>query len=136
MIIPKEKADQLEKAYKEIAEVEKQYRRGIITDGERKNKVQDIWTHTGEELANALFRTLEYNDGKKEMNPVFMMVDSGARGNRTPGQAAWPVCAVSWPSPRAKSSSVRSSRTSAKVFRCSSTSSPRTAPARVWPIPR
>jgi DNA-directed RNA polymerase subunit beta' len=83
MMIPKEKSTLLEKAYKEIAEVEKQYRRGIITDGERKNKVQDIWTHTGEELANALFRTLEFNDGKKEMNPVFMMVDSGARGNRT-----------------------------------------------------
>ena len=45
--------------------------------------MQDIWTHTGEELANALFRTLEYNDGRKDMNPVFMMVDSGARGNRT-----------------------------------------------------
>ncbi len=83
MMIPKEKPAQLERAYKEIAEVEKQYRRGIITDGERKNKVQDIWTHTGEELANALFRTLEHNDGKREMNPVFMMVDSGARGNRT-----------------------------------------------------
>ncbi|MBN8710845.1 MAG: DNA-directed RNA polymerase subunit beta' [Verrucomicrobia bacterium 61-8] len=83
MIIPKEKSAQLEKAYREIAEVEKQYRRGIITDGERKNKVQDIWTHTGEELANALFRTLEFNDGRKDMNPVFMMVDSGARGNRT-----------------------------------------------------
>ena len=41
MIIPKEKSTQLEKAYREIAEVEKQYRRGIITDGERKNKVQD-----------------------------------------------------------------------------------------------
>src|SRR4029434_5554872 len=83
MIIPREKSTQLEKAYREIAEVEKQYRRGIITDGERKNKVQDIWTHTGEELANALFRTLEYNDGRREFNPVFMMVDSGARGNRT-----------------------------------------------------
>jgi DNA-directed RNA polymerase subunit beta' len=83
MIIPREKSTQLERAYREIAEVEKQYRRGIITDGERKNKVQDIWTHTGEELANALFRTLEYNDGRRDMNPVFMMVDSGARGNRT-----------------------------------------------------
>ena len=83
MIIPKEKEALLEKAYREIAEVEKQYRRGIITDGERKNKVQDIWTHTGEEIANAMFRTLEYNDGRREMNPVFMMVDSGARGNRT-----------------------------------------------------
>ncbi|GAB4174777.1 MAG: DNA-directed RNA polymerase subunit beta' [Terrimicrobiaceae bacterium] len=83
MIIPEEKKTQLDKAYNEISEVEKQYRRGIITDGERKNKVQDIWTHTGEELANALFRTLEYNGGSRDMNPVFMMVDSGARGNRT-----------------------------------------------------
>jgi len=83
MIIPKEKATLIESAQKQIAEVQKQYRRGIITDGERKNKVQDIWTHTGEEIANALFRTLEHNDGRPEANPVFMMVDSGARGNRT-----------------------------------------------------
>jgi len=83
MIIPKEKAVLIENAQEQISEVEKQYRRGIITDGERKNKVQDIWTHTGEEIANALFRTLEHNDGRREANPVFMMVDSGARGNRT-----------------------------------------------------
>jgi DNA-directed RNA polymerase subunit beta' len=83
MIIPKEKAPLIAAAYKQIAEVEKQYRRGIITDGERKNKVQDIWTHTGEEVANALFRTLQHNEGRPEMNTVFMMVDSGARGNRT-----------------------------------------------------
>jgi len=83
MIIPKEKAVLVESAQKQISEVEKQYRRGIITDGERKNKVTDIWTHTGEEIANALFRTLEHNDGRREANPVFMMVDSGARGNRT-----------------------------------------------------
>jgi len=83
MMIPKEKSQQLDRAFKEVGEVEKQYRRGIITDGERKNKVQDIWTHTGEEIANALFRTLEHNDGKNEINPVYIMVDSGARGNRT-----------------------------------------------------
>jgi DNA-directed RNA polymerase subunit beta' len=83
MIIPKEKTGLVEKAYKEIAEVSKQYHRGIITDGERKNKVQDVWTHTGEEVANALFRTLQHNEGRPEMNPVFIMVDSGARGNRT-----------------------------------------------------
>ncbi len=83
MIIPKEKAVLIESAQKQISEVEKQYRRGIITDGERKNKVQDIWTHTGEEIANALFRTLEHNNGQAQANPVFMMVDSGARGNRT-----------------------------------------------------
>jgi DNA-directed RNA polymerase subunit beta' len=83
MMIPDEKSGLIEKAYKEINEVQKQYQRGIITDGERKNKVQDIWTHSGEELATALFRTLEYNNGLREMNTVFMMVDSGARGNRT-----------------------------------------------------
>ncbi|MGC1479097.1 MAG: DNA-directed RNA polymerase subunit beta' [Chthoniobacterales bacterium] len=83
MIIPDEKAGLIDKAYKEIALVQKQYTNGIITDGERKNKVQDIWTHTGEEVANALFRTLQHNEGRPEMNTVFMMVDSGARGNRT-----------------------------------------------------
>jgi DNA-directed RNA polymerase subunit beta' len=86
MIIPREKSTQLDKAYREIAEVEKQYRRGIITDGERKNKVQDIWTHTGEELANALFRTLEYNDGSKDMNRIHD-IDPRPR-QRTPGEAA------------------------------------------------
>src|SRR4051812_34412289 len=82
MIIPKEKQIELDSAYKQVAQVEKQYRGGIITDGERYNKVIDIWTHAGEEIANVMFRTLEYNEGRKELNPVFLMVDSGARGNR------------------------------------------------------
>ncbi|MDB6153492.1 MAG: rpoC [Chthoniobacteraceae bacterium] len=82
MIIPKEKQVELDNAYRQISEVDKQYRRGIITDGERYNKVIDIWTHAGEEIANVMFRTLEHNEGRKELNPVFLMVDSGARGNR------------------------------------------------------
>jgi len=82
MIIPSEKRTELEKAYKEINRVEKQYRNGIITDGERYNKVIDIWTHAGEEISNVMFRTLEHNEGRKELNPVYVMVDSGARGNR------------------------------------------------------
>ncbi len=82
MIIPKEKQVELDSAYKQIGEVDKQYRRGIITDGERYNKIIDIWTHAGEEIANVMFRTLEHNEGRKELNPVFLMVDSGARGNR------------------------------------------------------
>ncbi len=82
MIIPGEKKVELERAYKEIAQVEKQYRNGIITDGERYNKVIDIWTHAGEEISNVMFRTLEHNEGRKELNPVYVMVDSGARGNR------------------------------------------------------
>jgi DNA-directed RNA polymerase subunit beta' len=82
MIIPKEKHIEVENAYKQLAVVEKQYRNGIITDGERYNKVIDIWTHAGEEIANVMFRTLEHNEGRKELNPVYLMVDSGARGNR------------------------------------------------------
>ena len=82
MIIPGEKKVELERAYKQIGDVEKQRRRGIITDGERYNKIIDIWTHAGDEISNVLFRTLEHNEGRKEVNPVYMAVDSGARGNR------------------------------------------------------
>ena len=82
MIIPGEKKVELERAYKQIGDVEKQRRRGIITDGERYNKIIDIWTHAGDEISNVLFSTLKHNEGRKEVNPVFMAVDSGARGNR------------------------------------------------------
>ena len=82
MIIPKEKQTELDNAYKQIKHVEQQYRKGIITDGERYNKIIDIWTHAGDEISNVMFRTLEHNEGRKELNPVFLMVDSGARGNR------------------------------------------------------
>ncbi len=82
MIIPKEKQVEIDRAHKQIEEVEKQYRKGIITDGERYNKILDIWTHAGEEISNVMFRTIVHNEGRREMNPVFLMVDSGARGNR------------------------------------------------------
>ncbi len=83
MVIPKAKAAGLENAYKQIEEIEKQYRRGIITHGERYQKIIDIWTQVGEQVADELFRTLEYNEGKKHHNPLYVMVNSGARGNRT-----------------------------------------------------
>src|SRR5580704_17361688 len=82
MIIPHEKKTELDKAYKEIAVVDKQYRSGIITEGERYNKIIDIWTQAGEEISNVMFRTLQHNEGRKELNPVYLMQDSGARGNR------------------------------------------------------
>ncbi|HZL43597.1 MAG TPA: DNA-directed RNA polymerase subunit beta' [Verrucomicrobiae bacterium] len=82
MIIPDEKGQEIEVAQKQIREVEKQYRKGVITPGERYNKVIDIWTHCTDQISNVMFRTLEKNQGKKEYNPVFLMVDSGARGNR------------------------------------------------------
>ena len=82
MIIPVEKDQEIDAAQKQIKEVEKQYRKGVITPGERYNKIIDIWTHCTDQISNVMFRTLEKNQGKKEYNPVYLMVDSGARGNR------------------------------------------------------
>jgi DNA-directed RNA polymerase subunit beta' len=82
MIIPKEKTQEIDEAHKQIKEVEKQHRKGVITSGERYNKIVDIWTHATDQISNVMFKTLENNQGKKEFNPVYLMVDSGARGNR------------------------------------------------------
>jgi DNA-directed RNA polymerase subunit beta' len=82
MIIPKEKNHEIEMAQKQVNEVEKQYRKGIITPGERYNKIVDIWTHCTDQIANVMLQTLEHNQGKREYNPLWLMVDSGARGNR------------------------------------------------------
>jgi DNA-directed RNA polymerase subunit beta' len=82
MIIPKEKNQEIEAAQKQIGDVERQYRKGVITPGERYNKVVDIWTHCTDQIANVMLRTLEQNQGKREFNPLWLMVDSGARGNR------------------------------------------------------
>jgi DNA-directed RNA polymerase subunit beta' len=82
MIIPQEKESVVAKAYQSITVVEKQYRSGAITDGERYNKIVDIWTQATDEISSVMYRTLEYNQGKEEFNPLYLMVDSGARGNR------------------------------------------------------
>src|SRR2546429_1429898 len=82
MIIPKEKTQEIEAAQKQISEVEKQYRKGVITPGERYNKIIDIWTHCTDQIANVMLKTLDHNQGKREFNPVWLMVDSGARGNK------------------------------------------------------
>jgi DNA-directed RNA polymerase subunit beta' len=74
--IPKEKPDVLKEAKEEVAKVEEQYRRGIITDRERYNKVIDIWTHATDKVSDLLFK------GMEPFNPIFMMADSGARGSR------------------------------------------------------
>ncbi|MGF1450098.1 MAG: DNA-directed RNA polymerase subunit beta' [Opitutales bacterium] len=82
MIIPDEKKDIIAASRKRIEEVEGQYRKGIITPGERKNKVIDIWTGATDQIASAVFKKLDENEGKEEMNPVFAMMDSSARGNK------------------------------------------------------
>ncbi|MEW6008031.1 MAG: DNA-directed RNA polymerase subunit beta' [Candidatus Omnitrophota bacterium] len=76
LTVPKGKADRIEKAKEETKKVEEQYRKGIITKGERYNKIVDIWTHTTDDIADMLF------EGFDQFNPIFMMADSGARGSK------------------------------------------------------
>ena len=82
MIIPEAKKDIVADTRKKIAEVEGQFNKGIITEGERKNKVIDLWTGTTDKIAKEVFAKLEGNDGRPEVNPVYIMMDSGARGNK------------------------------------------------------
>jgi DNA-directed RNA polymerase subunit beta' len=82
LIIPKEKDELIAQARKLVDAVEKDYRLNRITHGERYNKIIDIWTHTTDTISEALFRSLKFNRGTGQLNPVFAMVDSGARGSR------------------------------------------------------
>jgi DNA-directed RNA polymerase subunit beta' len=80
MIIPPEKKNLIEKAKAEVEKITKQYYRGHITDGERYNKIIDLWTHTTNDVAEVMFEKLSVDrDG---FNPIFMMADSGARGSK------------------------------------------------------
>ncbi|MBI4436892.1 MAG: DNA-directed RNA polymerase subunit beta' [Candidatus Omnitrophica bacterium] len=74
--IPTEKEKVLKEATKEVADVQSQYQKGIITDGERYNKIIDIWTSATDTISELIFRGLD------PFNPIFMMADSGARGSR------------------------------------------------------
>jgi DNA-directed RNA polymerase subunit beta' len=80
LIIPREKKTLLEKAQRTVSKIQDQYERGLITDGERYNKVIDTWTHTTSDVAEVMFEQL--SKSKSGFNPVFMMADSGARGSK------------------------------------------------------
>ena len=82
MIVPEEKEKVIAEAQRALSEAESQYKKGVITDGERYNKIIDIWTHATDEIATYMFTAMDANGGKNDVNPLFMMVDSGARGNR------------------------------------------------------
>jgi len=82
MIIPDAKKGIVTDSRKKISEVEGQFAKGIITDGERYNKVVDIWTGATDKIAKEVFTKLQDNDGRDEVNPVYIMMDSGARGNK------------------------------------------------------
>lgn len=82
MIIPENKYDIINKARNKIEDIEAQYKKGIITQGERYNKVIDIWTNATDDIAKEVFDKLEQKEFNKHISPVFLMMDSGARGNR------------------------------------------------------
>jgi DNA-directed RNA polymerase subunit beta' len=84
MLIPTKKGDLIRKAQTEVSEIERQYGDGLITNGERYNKVIDIWAHVGEQVANEMMKELGAEGAGAEargFNPIFMMADSGARGS-------------------------------------------------------
>ncbi len=80
--IPEDKAKVLEKAYVRIEVVRKQYEDGIITDGERKSKIISIWTEVTDSLSEELFKLISHPQDHV-LNPLYLMMDSGARGNKS-----------------------------------------------------
>jgi len=91
MRIPSRKQDILDAANRELSEVQGQYSEGLITDGERYNKVIDVWSQANEEVAAEMMREIGTEeittpDGKKRtsqsFNPIYIMADSGARGSQ------------------------------------------------------
>ncbi|MBF6560291.1 MAG: DNA-directed RNA polymerase subunit beta', partial [Candidatus Binataceae bacterium] len=94
MTIPAKKAELLAKAQKEVGDIQQQYNNGVITDGERYNKVVDIWAEVQDEIGSAVLKGLSTEvfhgtdkTGKQKeetgpsFNPIFIMADSGARGS-------------------------------------------------------
>jgi DNA-directed RNA polymerase subunit beta' len=90
MVVPLQKTKILATAEKEVKEIQEQYSSGLVTNGERYNKVVDIWSRTNDQVAKAMMEKLgtdEVTDTKgnkvrqKSFNSIFMMADSGARGS-------------------------------------------------------
>ena len=88
MTVPEEKSSILESAEKEVKEIQNQYASGLVTNGERYNKVVDIWSHTNDQVAKAMMGKLgkelvkdsEGNEVEQDsFNSIYMMADSGAQ---------------------------------------------------------
>jgi DNA-directed RNA polymerase subunit beta' len=88
MIIPNEKWELIAKAEESIEDIKNQYSEGLITQGEKYNKVVDIWAQATDDIANAMMEVMKNPTGAKEddiaedMNAVYIMADSGARGSK------------------------------------------------------
>jgi len=90
MVIPKRKQKILERAEKEVRSIEDQYTSGLITGGEKYNKVVDLWAQSTEDVASEMMKEMAEEvvegNGKKvrtaSFNPIYMMSDSGSRGSK------------------------------------------------------
>lgn len=89
-VIPPEKGQLIDEAYNEVREIERQFAQGLVTAGEKYNKVIDIWSRANEKLAKLMMDNLKVDkvvdrDGnevdQESFNSVYMMADSGARGS-------------------------------------------------------
>jgi DNA-directed RNA polymerase subunit beta' len=80
VIVPEEKQEYVDEGYGQVDEVMGNYNMGFITNNERYNQIIDIWTHTNAKLTQTLLRSL--SSDKQGFNPVYMMLDSGARGSK------------------------------------------------------
>ena len=81
MVVPKQKGELIAKARTEIDKINDQYNKGALTQLERYHNIIDTWTKTSNAVAESLFQELE-GVSKKEINPVYAMLDSGARGSK------------------------------------------------------
>ncbi|HZT74969.1 MAG TPA: DNA-directed RNA polymerase subunit beta' [Terriglobales bacterium] len=82
LVIPANKQALVKDAEKQVVEVQKQYLDGAITNGERYNKVVEIWSNITERVSDEMFGVLEKQDREGTVNPVYIMADSGARGSK------------------------------------------------------
>jgi DNA-directed RNA polymerase subunit beta' len=83
MLVPSNKRDLIEEARKEILRIEKQRSGGVITAGERHNKIIDIWHRVTEKVSEEMFREMQEVEKEEGVfNPIRLMADSGARGSR------------------------------------------------------
>ena len=80
VIIPKEKAELVESGYSQVEEIQASFNMGLITNNERYNQIIDIWTTTNSRLTNMVTKTIEAD--QQGFNPIYMMLDSGARGSK------------------------------------------------------
>ena len=80
VIIPAEKEEYVREGYEQVQEVLNNYAMGFITNNERYNQIIDIWTHVNSRLADTLMKQISAD--QQGFNPVYMMLDSGARGSK------------------------------------------------------